>query len=135
MGCGGGNAIGQGIRDITLTNGPANSSCYTNGGCGYSTYGVTLGGTNGGCEACVFENVKVSGFGHGFYLNHAASSNGWGNMWLNSSIVWNTTGLSYGGSQGGNELDKFIGGIINTNGTGVNLGVYADETYDYWCFD
>jgi hypothetical protein len=111
-GVGSGNAMGAGMRDITLVGG---SLCNTNGGCGGSAVGISTG-TNG-CGACLFLNDSIEGFNEGFAVT---DTYGWGIHWLNTAIIWNGTGIYYN-VPSGHELDKFIGGILNDNGTGVAL--------------
>ncbi len=109
---GGGNAVGAGMRDITLVN----AQGFCNGGCkGTSAIGVSTG--LHGVQGAFFENVRVIGFYRGFTIT---DSIGWGIMWLNSSVVWNNTGI-YFDPPINHELDKFIGGIINTNGNGIEF--------------
>ena len=115
-GVGSGNAMGAGMRDITLSN----NLCITNGGCGGTAIGISTGTV--GCGSCMFSNDSIEGFNEGMSITDNA---GWGIVWLNTSFVWNATGIYYN-TPGGHELDKFYGGILNTDGTAVNLNV-GDE--------
>lgn len=110
---GSGYAMQHGFDGITLTN----NNCTTNGGCGSLATGIQIGtsvnGGNFGMLLGEIKNTKVSGFGTGVNILAIGS---WGVQFLNSSLVWNTTGLI--GS--GQELIKFMGGTIAVNGTGVS---------------
>ncbi len=112
-GIGSGNAMGAGMRDISLFGG--SPICVSNGGCGGSAVGISTG-TNG-IGAGMFSNDRIAGFSRGFAVTDGS---GWGIMWLNTSIVWNATGI-YFDPPINHELDKFIGGIINVNGNGVEF--------------
>lgn len=118
---GGGYEAGAGIRDLTLIN----NNCHTIAGCGSSAIGVHVGVTNGGAHKALFENVKVQGFQSGYHFddglsacpNGAGCGIGWGVVWLNSTTVWNQVGINYAVPH---ENDTYIGGAINSNGTGVS---------------
>lgn len=116
---GGGYVTGAGIRDIILTNG--NTDCETDGGCGSSATGVSIGTTNGGAHKALFLDFKVQGFGEGY---HIADSVGWGMVWLNSAPVFNTIGIHYVGLH---ENDSFISGVLNSNGIGVQIDTSGSE--------
>ncbi len=92
-----------------------NASCITNGGCGSTAIGIDMGQANGGCAACDFRNVRISGFGKGAQARDA-NHVGWGIVFTNPSIVWNTIGLS------GFNLENvhLNGGRIAVNGTGIS---------------
>jgi hypothetical protein len=112
---GSGNAMGAGMRDISLFGG--NPICVTPGGCGGTAVGISTG-TNG-IGAGMFSNDRIAGFNQGFAIT---DKYGWGIMWLNTSIVWNATGIYYD-PPAGHELDKFIGGVINANGYGARFAL------------
>ncbi len=117
---GGGYTGGNGLFNLALTNGTPNG-CVTNGGCGSTAVGVATGTTNSGAQKMMLDNVRVSGFGTGFNLSDTAGAS-WGMLWINSSFVWDTTGVFFGTYH---ENMAWMGGACAVVTTCVNFGATA----------
>jgi len=61
---GAGTTPGGGIQNITFWN----NMCATNGGCGSSAAGLSIGPVNGGAMGATFRNVKWRGWGSGLFF-------------------------------------------------------------------
>lgn len=100
---------GAGIRNIALVN---NGSCETAGGCGSSAIGLQIGGSNGGTQAAIYENVKFQGFGTGMKMGTGSGAS-FATTFLNTQFKHNTVGCE---TTEANEGFAFIGGIFVNGG-------------------
>jgi len=109
---GGGQAPGAGFEDIAILN----NNCQTAAGCGGTATAFSVGTAgNGGMQAGLFRNIKVSGFQNCITVNNGTS---WG---MEYDQVWMTycgTGLNY--AQANEGFNWFGGGCLQC-GTSLSL--------------
>jgi hypothetical protein len=110
---GAGNTPGGGIENITFWN----NQCATNGGCGSSASGLSIGPVNGGAMSASFRNVKWRGFGSGLLFPANSAQLNFTLYFENFSLQQNTTAVS---NLQASEGLRFTTGVILQNGTAWN---------------
>ena len=123
----GGGPPGGGITNVTFWD----NSCTTNGGCGNTANGLSIGPVNGGCMGCTFSKVKWRGWGSGVIFQANGAVLEFTQRFDNFVFQNNTIGVNSAQASEGWNFDT---GLFIQNGTGfsqnaTNTQIKFDEVH------